>query len=188
MASRFIPTNPYALAGTTLSRPTIRSATRDDADAVTALARRAKGSWGYPASWLEHWHAELTVSAAYILAQRVFVTLAEGEIIGCCALEDHDEYWMLEHVWIEPAWQRQGIGRGLVEYALAVVSTIRPGLVRLSADPFAVPFYHQLGALTVGTTPAPMPGAPDRALTSMVFHVPGVSTGLTPESMVVPSN
>jgi GNAT superfamily N-acetyltransferase len=107
----------------------------------------------------------------------VFAALQGGAIRGCCALEDHTDHWMLEHLWIEPDFQGRGIGRGLVEYALAVVSAIRPGTVRLAADPFAAPFYRRLGAVRVGELPAPMPGAPERTLALLHFEVTGFGAG-----------
>lgn len=102
----------------------------------------------------------------------MFVAASGSVIHGFSALEDHGDHWMLEHVWIAPESQGRGVGRSLVEYALAVVSAVRPGTVRIAADPFAVPFYHRLGALRVGERAAPMPGAPNRTLALLSFDVP----------------
>lgn len=179
---------PHSHRELTIDRPRIRPATAADAPLLTALARRAKASWGYPAAWLEQWEAELTIAPEYIAAHRVFVAAWDGRIVGCCALEDHGEHWMLEHVWIEPASQGRGIGRSLVEYALAVVSAVRPGAVRLAADPFALPFYHRLGARVVGERPAPMPGAPARTLAMLAFDVPGFGASDAAAGSVVPFN
>lgn len=111
-----------------------------------------------------------------------------GTIAGCCALEDHGDFWMLEHLWIEPAAQGRGIGRSLVEYTLAVVSAVRPGVVRLTADPFALPFYHHLGARQVGEHAAPMPGAPARTLALLAFEVPGFGASDAVVGSVAPFN
>lgn len=170
----------------TVERPRIRPATAADAPPLTALARRAKASWGYPAAWLEQWLVELTIAPEYIAAHRVFVAAWGDTLVGCCALEDHSDHWMLEHVWIEPASQGRGIGRSLVEYALAVVSAVRPGAVRLAADPFALPFYYRLGARVVGERPAPMPGAPARTLAMLVFDVPGFGASDSAVDSVMP--
>jgi predicted N-acetyltransferase YhbS len=118
----------------------------------------------------------------------VFVAAWGGAIVGCCALEDHGDHWVLEHLWIEPASQGQGIGRSLVEYALAVVSAVRPGAVRLTADPFAVPFYRRLGARPVGQRAAPMPGAPERTLTVLAFEVAGFGAADAVAGSVIPFN
>jgi hypothetical protein len=44
----------------------IRCGSGKDAEAITALARRSKASWGYPAEWLATWHERLAVHESYL--------------------------------------------------------------------------------------------------------------------------
>ena len=57
----------------------IRRATSSDSDRATALARRAKAHWGYPAEWLAVWDGELAITAADIDQHRTFVASLDGE-------------------------------------------------------------------------------------------------------------
>jgi N-acetylglutamate synthase-like GNAT family acetyltransferase len=150
---------------------TLRQATGDDADALTDLAHRAKAHWGYPASWMREWDAQLTILPGYIDLHDVWVAEQDGVIVGMCALEDRGARCMLEHVWVEPAVHRAGIGRSLVFRALETARARRARTVELLADPYATGFYERLGARRTGDVPAPMPGARDRTLPRYEFDL-----------------
>lgn len=150
---------------------TLRKASGDDADALTDLAHRAKAHWGYPASWMREWDAQLTILPGYIDMHDVWVAECDGTIVGMCALEDRGARWMLEHVWVEPGRHRRGIGRALVYRALQMAREHRAEFVELLADPYATGFYDRLGARRVGNARAPMPGARDRTLPRYEFDL-----------------
>jgi GNAT superfamily N-acetyltransferase len=150
----------------------LRRADRLDAERCTALAFAAKAHWGYPASWLEAWAPQLTILPAYIDQHRVTVACDARDILGVCAIEDHQDHWMLEHVWIAPPFQRHGIGRALVLDALDAARRLSPMPVCLLADPFAQEFYARLGARMTGWVAAPMDGDPSRRLSHMEFSIP----------------
>jgi predicted N-acetyltransferase YhbS len=149
----------------------IRGATADDAARLTEIAKAAKAGWGYPPEWMARWAVDLTITPAYLSAHRVFVAATGSAVVGVCALEDHVSHWLLEHVWVDPAAQRAGIGRLLVGHALSVARAERPDPVRVVADPFATGFYVRLGARPSGALAAPMPGAPERVTPVLEFGV-----------------
>ncbi|HEX9983320.1 MAG TPA: GNAT family N-acetyltransferase [Thermoanaerobaculia bacterium] len=138
----------------------IRRATSSDSERATELARKAKAHWGYPAEWLASWRDGLAITADEIDKHPTFVASVEGEVVGVCQLREPDGRSVLEHVWVDPSVHGRGIGRALVEKA----KSIAQGLIVIIADPSAEPFYMKLGARRVGQVPAPMPGAPARAL------------------------
>ena len=141
----------------------IRRATPTDSARATELARRAKAHWGYPAEWLEAWSDDLMVTAEGIEKHATFVASLEGDVVGVCQLQQGDDHAMLEHVWVDPDSHGRGIGRALVEH----VRGHAHGVIAIVADPNAEAFYVKLGARRVGEVPAPMPGAPNRALPLM---------------------
>ena len=147
----------------------IRHAFPWDADWLSALARRAKGHWGYPQEWLDAWADELTLTADYINTHRVFIAEKDGQAVGVCALEDQGDHWALEHVWVEPAYHGSGVGRLLVQEAVAVARSTRNDPITVKSDPNATGFYTRLGAVEIGSTPAPAPGSPDRTLPIFEF-------------------
>jgi ribosomal protein S18 acetylase RimI-like enzyme len=151
---------------------TIRRAGPAESGKLTALAHRAKASWGYPSDWIRAWEADLTLTPAYIEANRTYVAEYDGHVAGLIVLQEHPGHWTLEHAWIDPASQGRGIGRRLVTHALDTASRVRPVRVEVVSDPNSEPFYRKLGALRIGSCPAPMPGAPTRILPVLEFPPP----------------
>ena len=149
----------------------IRRATADDADALSDLAHRAKAHWGYPATWMREWDAQLTIIPGYLEMHDVWVSEEDGAIVGMCALEDRHDRWNLEHVWVDPAAHGRGVGRALVLHALEEARRRHNGVVELLSDPYASGFYERLGARRAGEVPAPMPGAKNRTLPRYKFVV-----------------
>lgn len=151
----------------------LRPARAEEAGILTALARAAKASHGYPAEWLTLWQAELQVTAEDIRRHLVLVADDAGRVVGFVGLEERPVGWWLEHLWVDPAAQTRGIGRALVERSLAEARARRVGPVLLVSDPGAAAFYEKLGARPLGFEPAPMPGAPARVLPRYEFPAPG---------------
>jgi ribosomal protein S18 acetylase RimI-like enzyme len=150
----------------------VRRATPYDAVAASALARAAKAHWGYPASWLELWADDLTISPELLSTEPAFVaTDPDGSVVGICILVRTREVASIEHVWIHPDRQGHGIGRELVTRALERARESRARIVQVQSDPFAEAFYLNLGARRVGAVPAAMPGAPDRTLPLLEFSL-----------------
>ncbi len=116
---------------------------------LRALALRSKATWGYDEEFLEAFATTLPTS----LDQPGRVTLVAEEddvVVGFAIVDDRGDHAWLEDLWVEPALQRQGIGRRLVEEAAA--TSARLGVLRLEweSDPNAEPFYLALGARRIG--------------------------------------
>ncbi len=147
-----------------------RNAVPADTTALSALAQTAKAHWGYPAAWLAAWRDDLTFTDDYLTAHRVLVAERSGQIVGVCAIEDHQTHWVLEHVWVAPTQHGEGIGTQLVQQALAAAAARPACPVRVVSDPNAATFYERLGGVRIGTVVAPMPDAPDRLLPTYEFY------------------
>ena len=93
----------------------------------------------------------------------------DGEPVGVCALHTADDSAMLEHVWVDPEYQRRGIGRLVVERALDEARSLGHARVEVQSDPHAEAFYLRLGARRIGAVPAPMPGDSARVLPLLEF-------------------
>jgi ribosomal protein S18 acetylase RimI-like enzyme len=96
--------------------PEIRRAQLEDATAITrcvAVAYRQHARIGKPPAPMLDDYAEL------IQRHKVFV-LAEGDnIIGVLVLIEKDQGFLLDNVAVNPAYQRRGLGRKLIEFAEA---------------------------------------------------------------------
>jgi GNAT superfamily N-acetyltransferase len=151
----------------------IRRARPTEAGALSELAFRAKSHWGYPAEWLRQWSADLTLTPEYLSAHVAFVAVRAGIQVGVCVLQLRGDEASLEHVWIAPECHKCGAGRALVARALEAAARVGATRIEVLSDPFAEAFYLKLGARRVRDVPAPMPGAPDRALPLLEFVLAG---------------
>lgn len=133
----------------------IRPARPEEAGVLIELSLRSKRSNGYDEEFMAACREELTVTDERLAEGEYWV--AESDIVcGCaCLLADPDSRSGEVHAFfIDPEWQRKGIGRllwqKLVERAKAKGLTE----LHLDADPFAVPFYKALGFRVTGEVPS----------------------------------
>lgn len=148
----------------------LRPAVAADAGRLCAIAIAAKSHWGYPAGWLEGWRDELTVTPAAMTRDRYRVADIAGRIVGFAAVSAGAGNAELEHLWVEPGAMGRGVGRRLLEDALAGCAAAGARRLRVVSDPHAAAFYRRLGGVPVGdvpSTPAP------RRLPLLEFAVPG---------------
>lgn len=152
-----------------------RNATQSDAAALTALARDAKASWGYPAAWQAAWAQSLQVTPDYIGREVVWLAVHDGDIAGFYALVARGQgRWLLDHFWVRPAWQGQGVGRAMFEHVVERVRALRPGVLVIESDPNAAGFYVRMGAREVGSLVSPVKGDPLRRLPVLELTVDAV--------------
>ena len=143
----------------------IRRARPDEADALTALATRAKSHWGYDAEFMARVVDAMTISAADIEAHQVWlVEDASGSVVGFHRVIPGDPA-EVEDMWVEPEAMGNGHGRRLFEHALAIARSLGATALELDADPNAVGFYERMGMVRIGETPSTL--IPGRALPRM---------------------
>lgn len=135
----------------------IREATPSDAIGLTNLSRRAKAALGYPAEWLKAWEPQLTFTVDYLQTTSVFVAELKGQIAGVIALVELLQP-EIDHLWVDPTVQSQGVGSRLLDEAFSVAKTKGWSALRVVADPYAVPFYEKKGFRVVGLQDAPVLG------------------------------
>ena len=155
----------------------IRKAIPGEGRRLSEIALAAKAHWGYPASWLRTWEPVLRIGEGYLLRHLVLVAERAGTAIGFCALEDHRDRWVLEHLWVDPPWHGRGVGRRLCTQALDLVRSLRPGVVVIHSDPHAAGFYVRMGARQTGALPAPIEGDPGRQIPVFEIEILGGSSG-----------
>lgn len=133
-----LATDPIGRALLEDDTPTFRPARGADAKALTALAQRSKGHWGYPEAWMEAWQAALTFHPGQMTGQYAVLVAADGQLLGFYGLESGEGGWQLEHCWVDPQSMGSGHGRRLVEHALAVVRGLGANTLTVESDPSAM--------------------------------------------------
>jgi GNAT superfamily N-acetyltransferase len=156
----------------TSSQRLIRRATADDSALLTDITFRAKAYWGYSPSLMEEWRAIIGVPPELIRNNPVYVLEETGRVCGYYSLEHPDgDQIMLENLFIDPDVIGSGVGRALLQHALALAASLGYQTVGLESDPHAEGFYLRMGAVRIGEHPAPIPGQPERVLPEMRFLI-----------------
>jgi GNAT superfamily N-acetyltransferase len=154
----------------------------DQAVRLTQIAHAAKSYWGYPTHWIELWHNQLTITAAFIRDNEVYAAADEdGVLLGFYALTGAPPKLTLDHLWVQPQSFSGGVGRALFEHAIQRAAELGAATIEIESDPNAEGFYEKMGAETVGEVTYELEGMP-RSLPLMlyvigdrsaVFHAPG---------------
>ncbi len=140
----------------------IRPARPDEAEALSALRKRAKAHWGYDAAFMRQSDASLTIAPAPIESGRVLVAEdGAGGLAGMASLALlHDDVWDLLHMFVEPAAMGTGAGRALFAAIAAMARGLGGRVLSIQSDPHAEGFYRRLGARRMGEAPSDaIPGA-----------------------------
>lgn len=138
-----------------------------DEAALSDLALRSKGHWGYSAEFLEACRAELTVRPEQL--PDVVVAELDGVVAGFRLLVVEGASAELDALFVDPPFIGSGVGGMLLSEVLATARKRGIHVIGLDADPGAEPFYARFGARTVGVTPSG--SIPGRELPRMEFDL-----------------
>ena len=142
------------MASETTTATMIRPARPDEAAALSALAVRAKGHWGYDAAFLDACRADLAVTPDEIAAGTIVVATRDGAPCGFYQLLVAGESAELADLWVDPTAIGGGVGRALWQHAVAAARARGCRELRVQSDPHAEGFYRAMGAERIGTKPS----------------------------------
>ena len=128
----------------------IRLARPEEADLLSALAKRSKAYWGYPDEFMAACQAELTYTPEQIDApQYTFCMCTTGGFHALLQLTaDTVE---LEALFVEPQHIGSGFGRKLIEHAQDHARQLGASSLVIQGDPNAEKFYLAAGAVHSGS-------------------------------------
>ncbi len=134
----------------------IRRARVEEINVLTDLAMRSKQSNGYDDGFMAACLDELMVTEERLTEGEYWVANSGGVVCGCaCLLADlENNSGEVQAFFIDPDWQRKGVGRLLWQKLVERAKTQRLVKLHLDADPSAVPFYQALGFEIVGEVPS----------------------------------
>ncbi|GAA1507124.1 GNAT family N-acetyltransferase [Nocardioides humi] len=152
----------------------LRPARPGEAAALTELALRSKGHWGYDDGFLEACRDELTMRDDELAARRTVVAeLPDGRIAGFRTLEGEPPTGVLGMMFVDPDLIGHGVGRALVTHLVEEARAAGFTLLTIDADPNAEAFYRAAGAVRVGATPSG--SIPGRVLPLLELRLPATA-------------
>ena len=116
-----------------MSDPVLRLLTPEDLDSAFTLSSTA--AWNQR---LADWRMLLTLAP-----EGSFAALAEGRVVGTAIGVDYGGFAWIAMMLVDPAYRGRGLGRRLLEAAMASVPPGRP--IRLDATPMGRPLYQAYG-------------------------------------------
>ena len=81
--------------------------------------------------------------ARYLPSSRLFCLEEAGAVRAVCAVVEQDGFTEIKNLAVEPAFQRRGLGRAMVEFVAEHASG--PLLAGTGESPMTLPFYHACG-------------------------------------------
>jgi len=147
----------------------LRAAEPHEASALSDLALRSKGHWGYSQAFLAACRAELTVTPQRCASGAVTVAVRSGRILGFHVLEGSPPDGQLAALFVDSDLIGTGVGDRLLRHALG--SAGRQGFrsLALEADPGAEGFYVRYGAVRAGEVASG--SIPGRLLPRLTFEL-----------------
>jgi len=127
----------------------------DEAELLTALCVRSKAHWGYDAAFMRRCRESLRVRPSAIRAGRVLVLVdTEDRPRGVAQIEIEGVSADLALLFVDPPAMGQGVGRALLQEALALAAAAGSNRLTILADPNAAGFYEAMGARYRGQAPS----------------------------------
>lgn len=137
---------------------------------LSDIAIRSKSHWQYPQEWLDTWKADLTITDEDISNFEVFVLENNNAIYGFYLLIITDKNAELEHLWVDPIFIGNGVGKKLFAHAIEAAKSANVAEIFITSDPNAESFYEHMGAKRTGTHVSEINGV-ERSLPIMRFEI-----------------
>lgn len=127
----------------------IERAKPEQAKALTDICLRSKKSNGYDDAFMAACREELTIKPEDLRAKHWWVALDTDsrDLCGltCLAQSKQSGRGEVHSFFIDPQWQRRGVGQLLWEHLRDQAKQLGLYQLVLDADPNAVPFYQAMG-------------------------------------------
>lgn len=128
----------------------IRPADDHEAMQLSDLASRSKSYWPYEDSYLAVVRSTTHIIPEYISNWPVTVASKNNELCGFTAICTVNGKNMLDHLWIDPNFIGQGLGRRLFSESVIKANALGWKRFLIASDPYAEAFYLKMGAIRVG--------------------------------------
>ncbi len=132
----------------------LRPAAPDEAAALSELAVRSKGHWGYDDAFLSACREELRVDPSDCDGTHVVVADTRGSLVGFAQYGGSPPEGDLSKLFLEPYAIGTGVGGSLMAWLRDAALADGFSSLMVDSDPNAEAFYLRFGARRVALTPS----------------------------------
>lgn len=129
----------------------IRRARAAEAADLTELSLRSKALWGYDAAFLARCRIAMQVKETNVDKQPHYVAEMDGRVAGFYGFEPLPGGVGLDYMFVDPDFVGRGVGRALLDHAVALARELGHGTLTIVSDPNAEGFYRRMGAQRIGS-------------------------------------
>jgi GNAT superfamily N-acetyltransferase len=124
----------------------VRAARIADEERLRQLTFESKAHWGYDRDRVRSWADGLSFPGD---CER-WLAETDGKLLGWVGLSPPaDGVAVLDHLWVDPAWMRRGVGSRLFRLAADRARELGAQRMEWSAEPNALGFYEKMGGRKV---------------------------------------
>jgi GNAT superfamily N-acetyltransferase len=130
----------------------VRPADPGEGDRLREITTAAKGFWGYDPARVREWTATLDLSPDRLRTAHAYVAELDGRAVAWAEIVPRaDGVCVLEHLWVEPALIRRGLGSMLFRFAAGRARELGAVTMEWEAEHNALGFYRKMGGLHLRT-------------------------------------
>jgi GNAT superfamily N-acetyltransferase len=130
----------------------VRPADPGEGDRLCEITTAAKGFWGYDPARVREWTATLDLSPDRLRTAHAYVAELDGRAVAWAEIVPRaDGVCVLEHLWVEPALIRRGLGSMLFRFAAGRARELGAVTMEWEAEHNALGFYRKMGGLHLRT-------------------------------------
>lgn len=148
----------------------IRSVRDEELDQLNKLILRSKAIWGYDDAFMAACTEELSLCPDDLKQTDVAVAERASKIAGVAQVRIVEQEAELLKLFVDPRAIGSGVGQALFEWSCGVARDGGAQGLMIDSDPYAAPFYRQMGARDIGL--APSDSIPGRMLPMLLFALP----------------
>jgi GNAT superfamily N-acetyltransferase len=128
----------------------LRPGLPEEAEAISALALRSKGHWGYQPEFLEACRDDLTTDPRWCDGIRLVVAVRRNVLVGYYRVSGRPPVAELAGLFVDPTAIGSGVGGLLLRDAVRSAGRLGIRTLVIDSDPSAEPFYLHNGAKRTG--------------------------------------
>ena len=128
----------------------IERSTEDQIPLINSIIDRSKRYWDYIEAYLQAAIPLIQIDISWLQKHLGYSIFDNNELVGFLGVEQEENTWTLDHLWVAPHKIRCGLGKKAIDFIVSEAQKFHIAKIFLLPDPPAEGFYLRLGAQLTG--------------------------------------